>query len=211
MFQILDFSKNRLRNLEPSTLSSYSSLRFLYLAENYIRHIEEDAFSALTSLQTLDLSMNSIMVVPNSILQLPQLSKLYLSGNSLNNLWTTDVIRPIKAPLDYLDISDCEIKLLPDLGALPELLVYNISHNPLEAMEPEVFAQACKLNKVDMTGSIDKIKTCDLKPLIMWLDEKQVYFILDMQEYARINSGNTCFFVLIYHCFRRPYCFYGVH
>lgn len=187
-FQILDFSDNKLQELHADTLSSYTSIKYLYLAENQIYSIDKDAFTYLTYLQTLDLSKNVILELSDSIFQLPSLRKLYLNGNPLLHLSLNgmEITKPIKAPLELLDLSDCKIKTLPDFGVLPQLLLYNISHNPLISFDPSPFSSMCKLAKVDVTESLDKIKVCDMKLTIMWFQEKRVYFQLG--DYTRLNS-----------------------
>lgn len=191
LFQILDFSKNRLRNLQSDTLSRYTSLKFLYLSENYIRHIDDDAFAYLTDLQTLDISMNAISHLPDTIFQLPSLRKLYLSGNSLSYLDSEyeGISKPIKAPIELLDFSDCEMRDTPNLGVLPDLVFFNVSMNPLVSLKVDFFVQACRLAKVDITGAIDKIKLCDLTPSIIWFKEKHIYFALE--DYSRLNTKGT--------------------
>ncbi|XP_032528913.1 tsukushi [Danaus plexippus] len=186
--EILDFSDNKLQELHADTLSSYTSIKYLYLAENQIYSIDKDAFTYLTYLQTLDLSKNVILELSDSIFQLPSLRKLYLNGNPLLHLSLNgmEITKPIKAPLELLDLSDCKIKTLPDFGVLPQLLLYNISHNPLISFDPSPFSSMCKLAKVDVTESLDKIKVCDMKLTIMWFQEKRVYFQLG--DYTRLNS-----------------------
>ncbi|CAH2050517.1 unnamed protein product, partial [Iphiclides podalirius] len=186
--EILDFSDNKLQELHSDTLASYSSIKYLYLAENQIYMIDKDAFASLTYLQTLDLSKNVILELPNSIFQLPSLRKLYLSGNPLLHLSLKDlsITKPIQAPLELLDLSDCKINQLPDWGVLPNLILYNISHNPLRTLEALQFSVMCKLAKVDITESIDTIKICELKTTITWFQEKRVHF--QLSDYTRLNS-----------------------
>ncbi|XP_068626625.1 leucine-rich repeat transmembrane neuronal protein 2 [Battus philenor] len=186
--EILDFSDNKLQELHADTLSSYSSIKFLYLSENQIYMIDKDAFTSLTYLQTLDLSKNVILELPNSIFQLPSLRKLYLNGNPLLHLSFKDltITKPIQAPLELLDLSDCKINQLPDWGMLPQLMFYNISHNPLTVLNAQQFSLMCKLAKVDLTESIDNLKLCELKETVIWFQEKRIYFHLS--DYTKLNS-----------------------
>lgn len=190
-FQILDFSDNKLQELHADTLASYSSIKFLYLADNHIYLIDDDALSAFTELQTLDLANNVILELPSSIFQLPSLRKLYLRGNPIlhKTINSLDLVKPIKAPLELLDLSDCKIKELPDLGYLPQLQFYNISHNPLTALNTYHFAAMCNLVKVDLTDSIGNMKLCSLRATILWFQEKRVFFQLD--DYSRLNTRGS--------------------
>ncbi|CAH0727368.1 unnamed protein product, partial [Brenthis ino] len=186
--EILDFSDNKLQEIHADTLSYYTSIKFLYLSENQIYSIDKDAFAYLTDLQTLDLSKNVIFQLPETIFQLPSLRKLYLNGNPLLHLSlnSMEIRKPIKAPLELLDLSDCKIKTLPDLGVLPQLVLYNISHNPLTTLDVHILSSMCKLAKLDLTESIDAIKLCDLKLSVKWFQEKQIYF--QLSDYTRLNS-----------------------
>ncbi|KAL0901447.1 hypothetical protein ABMA27_006700 [Loxostege sticticalis] len=186
--EILDFSENRLQELKADTFTSYTSIKFLYLAENQMYNIDKDAFAPLSYLQTLDLSNNVILNLPETIFQLPALRKLYLKDNPLLHLSFANLQlhRPIKAPLELLDISNCKISVLPYWGTLPHLMHYNISHNPLTELEAKHFAPMCKLEKVDLTKSLDGLKLCNIKPTINWLQDKNVYFQLD--DYSKLNT-----------------------
>ncbi|CAH0690664.1 unnamed protein product [Chilo suppressalis] len=192
--EILDFSENRLQELKADTFSSYTSLKYLYLAENQMYNIDKDAFAPLGYLQTLDLSNNVIFNLPQTIFQLPSLRKLYLKDNPLLHLSLPklQLHKPINAPLELLDISNCKILVLPNWGPLPHLIHYNISHNPLSILEPSHFAAMCKLEKVDLTSAIDNLPYCGLKPTIIWLQEKRVYF--QLEDYSKLNAKefNDC-------------------
>lgn len=187
--EILDFSDNKLQELHADTLSKYTSIKLLYLADNQIYLIEEAAFPPLSNLQILDLSNNVILNLPNTLFQLPSLRSLYLRSNpllhiSLSNL---NIQKPIRAPLEILDISDCKIKELPDWGTLPQLVTYNISHNPLTTLEVRHFALICNLKNVDITESLQLMKLCSLKPVVSWIQDKRIY--LKLGDYTRINSN----------------------
>lgn len=158
------------------------------MADNQIYLIEEDALPPLSSLQILDLSNNVILNLPNSIFQLPSLRSLYLRGNPLLHMSLSNlkIQKPIRAPLEILDISDCKIKELPSWGSLPQLITYNISNNPLIKLEAKHFAAMCNLVKVDLTESLYAMKLCSLKPAISWFQEKRIYY--HMGDYTRLNS-----------------------
>lgn len=187
--EILDFSDNKLQEIHADTLSGYTSLRFLYLADNHIYHIDEEAFTSFAYLQSLDLSSNVILELPNSILQLPSLRKLYLRGNPILHKTFNEltIVRPIKAPLELLDISDCKIRQLPNWGTLPQLLFYNISHNPLTTITTDHFAPMCNLQKVDLTESTNNMKLCDMRSPVLWFQSKQIVF--QLEDYSKLNTN----------------------
>ncbi|KAJ2947938.1 hypothetical protein O0L34_g9731 [Tuta absoluta] len=188
--EILDFSDNKLPEIGSDTFSSYTSLKYLYLSENMIFTIHENAFDYLTGLISLDLSKNVIMNIPPNILQLPSLRKLYLGGNPIvGQMGSLDKLaenKDIAAPLELLDISNCKLEHLPDWGLLPQLLLYNVSNNPLRKLEANHFAVMCNLGKVDLTKAIDDIPLCRLRQAISWFQDKRIFFQLD--DYSQLNS-----------------------
>lgn len=177
-----------MQEIHDDTLSYYTSIKHLYLSENQIYSIDKDAFAYLTYLQTLDLSKNVIFQLPETIFHLPSLRKLYLNGNPLLHLSLSSMVirKPIKAPLELLDFSECKIREMPDLGILPHMILYNISHNPLTSLDANSFSGMCKLATVDLTESINNIQVCDMRLSITWFQEKRIYFQLG--DYSKLNS-----------------------
>ena len=115
-----------------------------------IKKIEPGSFSMLTSLETLDLSDNSLREVPADVFHLPNLRKLYLADNDIGNDGFLTILKPVRAPLEYLNIANTEIELIPDFGILPYLSHLNLSHNHLESISPEQFAPFCQITFVDL-------------------------------------------------------------
>ncbi|KAI8438622.1 hypothetical protein MSG28_011060 [Choristoneura fumiferana] len=189
--EILDFSENKLREIKATCFSDYSGLRMLYLADNKIYHIEENALASLTYLQSLDLSRNVITHVPPSLFQLPALKKLHLSGNPLTHMDSSALSKPIRAPIEYLDISDCGLTEIWNWGILPQLLFYNISQNSLRSLDVSHFVEMCNLRKVDMSKSIDRIRLCDIKPSIKWLQQRRVDYLLLDDSHVRLKSRDN--------------------
>lgn len=168
--EVLDASDNYMKELVNDSFQQYSGLRFLYLNNNKVQIIEPLAFVPLTYLETLDLTFNSLTTIPSEILNLPSLRKLYLSQNFLTSLDAdlAKLERPIKAPLTYLNLAECKLKHMPDLGILSQLESLNVSHNQFSALEPVDFAKLCKLGDLDLTDTIISIKYCELKPAFTW-------------------------------------------
>lgn len=145
-----------------------------------ILKIEIGTFSHLTLLETLDLSQNGLQMVPTEILNLPNLRKLYLADNDLENKGFESIEKPVKAPLVYLNIAATEIDKLPDLGILPDLIHLNISMNKLKHLKPEQFAPLCQLKHVDFNKT--DVGDCDCHKINMFIE-------YELQKSAILQCG----------------------
>lgn len=142
ILQVLDLSFNRIRKLTQGSFQRYTDVKFLLLYENLILSVEPGAFAPLTSLQVscdsswncsisrltarfflqeVDLSSNGLTTIPGELLQLPRLRNLYMDSNMLRNMHEElqQLEKPIRAPLEYLNVANCELNDIPDLGPLP--------------------------------------------------------------------------------------------
>ncbi|XP_037824097.1 leucine-rich repeat-containing protein 4B-like [Lucilia sericata] len=151
--EVLDLSFNRIKKLKRSSFQPYTSVKYLLLYENMIQSVEPGTFSHLTSLQEIDLSNNALMTIPLELLQLPSLRNLYIDSNELTFLERDleALETPIKAPLEYLNVADCGLQDIPDLGILPKLWHINASMNPLMDLSIDRFANLCNLKSIDLT------------------------------------------------------------
>eukprot|EP00058_Branchiostoma_floridae_P002702 XP_002588190.1 hypothetical protein BRAFLDRAFT_68832 [Branchiostoma floridae] len=117
----LRLAEGGITDLEPSSLSTFLSLQFLYLDYNNLTHIKKDWFSELRSpvtLIVLSLSHNKIAdIEPESFARLIWLKGLFLKNNSLSHLrpeWflgLTDLTR--------LDLAYNRLQTLPNYSFVP--------------------------------------------------------------------------------------------
>ncbi|XP_008069317.1 vasorin [Carlito syrichta] len=145
------------RDVPPDTLG-------LYVFENGITTLDVGSFASLPGLQLLDLSQNQIASLPSGVFQpLVNLSNLDLTANRLHEI-TNDTFRGLRrlerlylgknrichiqpGAFDALDhllelkLQDNELRALPPLH-LPRLLLLDLSHNSLLALEPGVLDTA---------------------------------------------------------------------
>ncbi|KAH8263954.1 hypothetical protein KR038_010328 [Drosophila bunnanda] len=171
--EVLDLSYNRIRKLKSGSFQKYTDIKFLMLYENMILSVEPGTFEPLTSLQEIDLSNNGLTTIPLELFQLPRLRNLYIDSNELVSLDLQALEKPIRAPLEYLNIANCELKELPDLGIMPskrklkyltfweflkhnifasaELWQLNASMNPLQDFKIDSLANLCHLRVIDLT------------------------------------------------------------
>ncbi|KAK9738206.1 hypothetical protein QE152_g10066 [Popillia japonica] len=121
--EILDLSRNRIREINEDDLSSYSYLEILYLADNALIEINEHALEYLTSLHTVDLASTSLYKIPSSLFSLPVLRKLLLGGiKNPSMVHDIEEASPVTSPLIYLDLSNDKLWRLPILGEVPTSL-----------------------------------------------------------------------------------------
>ncbi|XP_043643205.1 leucine-rich repeat-containing protein 4B [Drosophila teissieri] len=151
--EVLDLSHNRIRRLKTSSFQRYTDIKFLMLYDNMILSVEVGTFEPLTSLQEIDLSNNGLTTIPLELFQLPRLRNLYIDSNELTSLNLDALEKPIRAPLEYLNVAACELQELPDLGILPKLWQLNASMNPLENFRIDSLANMCHLQVIDLTKS----------------------------------------------------------
>lgn len=61
--------------------------------------------------------------------------------------------RPIKAPLQLLNLGSCRLEMVPNLGILPTLVVLNISNNPLTEVTAQQFSPFCSLTSIEIQNA----------------------------------------------------------
>ncbi|EDW02187.1 leucine-rich repeat-containing protein 4B [Drosophila grimshawi] len=159
--EVLDLSFNRIKKLKSGSFQRYSDIKFLMLYENMILSVEPGTFAPLTSLQEIDLSSNGLTSIPVELFSMPRLRNLYVDSNELKGLHQElqTLEKPIRAPLEYLNVANCELDDIPDLGTLPNLWQLNASMNPLKEFSIDKLANLCHLSVIDLTRT--QISTCD--------------------------------------------------
>lgn len=123
-----------------------------------IVEIEPGTFAQLAELEALDLSKNSLRFVMPEVLNLPRLRNFYIAENLLMNVGFSLIQKPVKAPLERLNIAATKIDQIPDFGILPDLIHLNISKNSLTHLAAEQFAPLCQLNDVDLNKT--EVEAC---------------------------------------------------
>lgn len=176
--QILDLSRNRLREITSHDLERYSGLSILYLTDNIITEISDDSLEDKSYLHTLDISVNPFHKIPSVLFHLPALKSLRM-GRIRSEHIVSDIedAKPITSPLTYLDLSHNKLNRLPDLGLLPTLLYYNVTGNMHVKMNITHFAGLCNLEQFINQGfTADFEDPCECWRTEMWLKERKVNF-----------------------------------
>ncbi|CAD7014813.1 leucine-rich repeat and immunoglobulin-like domain-containing nogo receptor-interacting protein 1 isoform X2 [Ceratitis capitata] len=167
--EILDLAFNRIKKLKRNSFERYTSVEILVLYENKIQSVEPGTFAQLTSLEEIDLSNNALVSIPLEIFQLPSLRNLYVDSNELFNLDRDlqALQTPIQAPLEYLNVADCGLTNLPNLGVLPKLWQINASTNPLTDLTMDTLANTCNLRTIDLTKT--ELSNCACQQVTRYL------------------------------------------
>lgn len=160
--EYLDCSSNRLLEI-PESVFSLTKLKTLNFGFNHNIKIVSEKIHQLEDLESLQINNNEIESLPQELSQLKNLLLLDVSGNPLKKhleiiaklpkLTSLDIsintckeeqmsipnsIANLKT-LNYLDMSDCNLKDIPAcIGELPNLEYLNLEKNEIETIDPAV-------------------------------------------------------------------------
>lgn len=100
---------------------------------------------------------------------MPRLRNLYVNDNQFITLDDDlkQIDKPIRAPLEYLNLAKNSLKHLPDFGVLPDLWRLNISSNPLVDLVPQEFSPYCNLKTIDLNDT--QITPCTCQAVVYYL------------------------------------------
>lgn len=172
--EILDLSFNRIKKLNVTSFQRYASIRYLLLYDNMIQFIQPGTFSHLTALEEIDLANNALLTIPSELFQLPSLRNLYVDSNDLYDLDETleTLEKPIRAPLEYLNVANCGLQKIPRLGILPYILHLNASMNPLQAAVAQDFVPMCHIKSLDLRKTT--MDPCNCLAIVEYLESLKV-------------------------------------
>jgi len=127
--QHFDISKNELKDLLPSDLSSLIDLESLNCSHNQLTDIT-DSFEQLNHLKELDLSFNLFQHIPNVIYTFKSLIRLNCEHNSITKL-DNDIGNLKRLKYFVLDHNQLEFLGLIDFSQMKKLEYIHIAHNQL--------------------------------------------------------------------------------
>ncbi|CAO3659938.1 unnamed protein product [Rhizopus stolonifer] len=148
--KILNATSNQLTQI-PTELYKLHQLRVLNLSQNQIKTIPEEMPLRLRNLITLRISANQIDQLPPNLddwihMRHLQLGSVY-GGNRLTQLPESITNMP---QLEELDVSNNQLRLLPDDFVIPTLITLNVSHNHLDYI-PKSIAQCIRLKSLNVS------------------------------------------------------------
>ncbi|KAK0163545.1 hypothetical protein PV327_007216 [Microctonus hyperodae] len=171
--QILDISINRLRELTDETLAPFTSLSYLYIMDNFILKFGDGAFSQLKNLQVLDMTKNGFSDFPKNILALPQLKKLYLGSNNLEDVALNFTEFAAESNIELLDLSFNFMTKLPKLGYLSQLKHLNVSKNKIGIITAKEIAMFCSLEVLDLSEN-PIVENCNCHEINAWIESRRI-------------------------------------
>jgi Leucine-rich repeat (LRR) protein len=176
--QLLQVTRNRIRELRTDSLKRYVYLKYLYLDDNLILDIESGTFAPLLDLEVIRLSRNAIDSVPHDLLRLPKIRKIFLDNNPLIP-GGGFVGAPASETLESLNLAQCRLQELPPLEVFSSLLELNVSGNNLKTISPQQLAPMCQLHWLDLKGN-PKLSDgnsgdgCNCHLLASWIADRNI-------------------------------------
>ena len=153
---LLNASHNVLRTLEEDALSSYESVRYLYLQHCKIVNINEKAFQRLENLTVIDLASNRLTSISTNLFNCTQkLDKLILRKNNLVSLqWNAPILNG-PSSLSILDLQSCQLSNISSItfSLLPKLTFLDISRNNLVLMNNDTLTSHENLKDVNLENN----------------------------------------------------------
>ncbi|CCG81983.1 Predicted protein [Taphrina deformans PYCC 5710] len=144
---VIDFSMDS----APSWYD-YADLTYVNIADNELEEIDESLIDIIGSVATIDLHNNHLAKLPQSLLELSQLTTLNLSDNKL----TTDILNLITLlpTLTELNLSRNKLGgiLSSKLSKLDQLSRLDLSDNELEAIDYSLTG-CTKLQHLNLSGN----------------------------------------------------------
>lgn len=167
--EILQLSKNQIRQVEVGAFNGLPNLNTLELFDNHLTLVPSHAFEYLSKLRELWLRNNPIETLPGyAFHRVPSLRRLDL-GELKKLDFISDAAFVGLVNLRYLNLGMCGLKDIPKLTALVRLEELELSGNRLEIIRPGSFQGLSLLRKLWLMHSqvsvIERNAFDDLKNL----------------------------------------------
>lgn len=167
--EILQLSKNQIRQVELGAFNGLPNLNTLELFDNHLTLVPSHAFEFLSKLRELWLRNNPIETLPGyAFHRVPSLRRLDL-GELKKLDFISDAAFVGLVNLRYLNLGMCGLKDIPKLTALVRLEELELSGNRLEIIRPGSFQGLSLLRKLWLMHSqvsvIERNAFDDLKNL----------------------------------------------
>lgn len=81
--------------------------------------------------------------------------------------------KPIKAPLQVLNIGSCRLEMVPSLGILPNLVMMNISNYPLSEVTAQQFSPFCSVISIEIKN-VTQMPPCMCKVVKIYFRNRSI-------------------------------------
>lgn len=81
--------------------------------------------------------------------------------------------KPIKAPLQLIELGYTKLSTIPDFGILPKLDLLNVTGNPLSEITPQQFSPFCSLKSIDIENATD-MEPCACQAIKVYLQSHSI-------------------------------------
>ncbi|XP_046822842.1 slit homolog 1 protein-like [Vespa crabro] len=189
----IEFHEGHLPRLPAGTLSKFVNLRKLLIRNSGLSIIEPKAFDDLKELKLLAIQDNPLTMVDGSWLNLNELERLDLRGNTIRYIAPQSFRNLSK--LQYLNLEGNDLKCIftSDINEMPEIHIIEYSGNPLKwkcRLELEQFLEMRKIKFVKIE------KSCEGKTYmrnVLWQNQSVYYY----DECQSCSSGSRIKFSMI--------------
>lgn len=176
----IEFDEGHLPHIPPGTFARFTNLQELVIRNSGLRSMEKGSFDGLGNLKILTIQDNPLETVGSSWLNLRNLDRLDLRGNSIRYV-APGAFRELER-LSYLNLEGNDLKCVftSDLNEMPNVHVIEFAGNPLKwrcRVELEQFLESRKIRFVRIENS------CEGKKLVRNL----LY-----QNQTEFNCGSEC-------------------
>ncbi|XP_043497521.1 slit homolog 2 protein-like [Polistes fuscatus] len=177
----IEFHEGHLPRFPTGTMSKFPNLRELLIRNSGLRIIEPKAFEGYNELKVLAIQDNPLTGVDGSWLNLKQLERLDLRGNSIRYIAPQSFRHLPK--LQYLNLEGNDLKCIftSDLNEMPEVYIIEFSGNPLKwkcRLELEQFLEMRKIKFVRIEESCEGKK---YMRNVLWLNKTDTYYTDECQ------------------------------
>lgn len=114
----------------------------------------------------------------------------------------------MKAPLQLLNIGSCRLNVVPNLGILPQLVVMNISNNPLREVTAQQFSGFCSLTSIEIQNATE-MPPCMCKAINIYFRNRTITMkngldcSTESEGMPNHSTLHTNEFISFYRLFRR--------
>ncbi|CAG9853693.1 unnamed protein product [Phyllotreta striolata] len=157
----LDLSRNRLKSINSTIVSSLTDLREIKLSKNYVQILEADTFNHLRHLKAIYLDDNEISLVEsNFIKMLPSLKSIHLNRNQIEQLPSYAFNTLLS--LQNVELQENKLRFIDPQAfhLVPQLLTLNLTHNEIYNIEDVGLKSIKSLELLDVSfNKITKLRS----------------------------------------------------